>query len=1236
MNSRAALSALLLLAAGSAASAQLDRRSRDEPEVILNHGGRYGFCDDMVWDASGRYLFAAGDDKEVTVWPVDLSDPNGPKLNTDRASVQHLRWPAWRERRGGIKAIAVDPTGDKVAVGGFGLLPSAVAVLSRTRTTAAESVVLAYTWPRARTGKNADNFDAVTAVAFDADGKRVAFGTADGSVWVWTAEKLAKPLPLAKKEAAEREWSTPRRAGKHALPAGAKAADCPARPRLVFFLDKDTVASVSNTGEAVAFDVSGELSDDPADPVPAAKKTLFHLNPKANPQREVYRAELTPDGKGVCVAFLGPTVGVYDLAGRGTDLDLGVDRMAWSLAVEPGSGRLAVAVGGAKPAADGKPRFFLERENELWVYDVVKAGAKPAVLPLGGRAEAVAFHPKRKGLVAVAGGQADEVRLFDLDGKDAKVPTGTAVGVGRRVFAVGIVSDTEVAVKVLPDAAAAHPNADARGPWITYDLSKQKTVVRAKEPSAARNEADGWTVLPDDGQNPQRQNWYAVSPDKKRARLAFNHAQYNDPTCYTFLPADKGKGLPTRLLVGHSYGCSLYELPAPGADVPAELKPAAVYIGHQATVLSVAASADGTWFVTGGSDHTVSAFSLRAWGHHRHLGAAFAATPGKAEVVVTDVAVGSPAWEAGLVKGEKLTRVAVYGRGYFLNTVREDDWPLIDTPAAAEQAAKVLAGDLTPGQQVHLETDGPEGDRVRLTSLQQRPVWKWFPAFAARPADPTAPPDEVSDSVVWMWKGSKYMSAAAQGDLLAGWHVNPAKVFGSPYYYPLLDRNKRYSDPDLIRQLLRTRDVPAALTAACGGKNPTPKALSFTLHEPVPLKLALPKLEVEKGKAAVKLTLDLAELTGDPDLLPNELEVWVNDYRKVKLPVQLAKGKPFAAEVELDVSELRAGDNSITAIARNRAGGRVRNAGLLTNTNPAPANPRLVGWAGGINKYPGANAKLPPTVREAFGDLNPLRFAVPDATAVSTRFKDNYGRGRLYREYGLNLRTDHEADKSSLVDELKGLVAKSKAGELGPDDTLVLFLAGHGVLIGDRKGGGTTMLPPGEKEPEKGYENIRFAFCGVDFDPLRPTATGVPAEELFDLLVQINCRKLVFLDVCHAGGAVETDIVRQLLPEGQGPFVFAACGWGELAQEDPADRHGLFTRALLDATGDEFYQADADKSGDLSCRELAEFCTRRVKQLRLKAMKAKNPDATRSDQNPEHNLETTVLSKVVVFRKPAK
>jgi WD40 repeat protein len=1210
MNVRVPLAVFALAAVGSAAVAQLDRRDRAEPEIVLDHGGRVGFCDMMRWDAAGKFLYAGGDDKCVTVWPVDLTAAGGPQLRTDRAVVKSLRWPSWREKRGGVKNFATHPNGEKVAVGGVGMIASAVGVLSRTDSTAAETVVDSYTWPRS----NGENFGTVTAVAYSPDGNRIAFGTADGSLWVWTPAKLAEPEPRGPNEQADRSWSTPLRAGKHTTPGEWDktlwaTTNLFSRSRLVFFRDENTLVSVSMSGQVVACDVSAsaKLSDKPGAPIPAAKE-LFHLNAKGTAPDRVYRAELTPDGQGLAVAFMGPRVRVCDLTGEGTDLPLQKGLIPYSVAVGP-DGRTAVAVGGPEGGVGGDPRFYVERAHEVWVYE--KGQAKPADVLKTGRAEAVAFHPTRKGLLAVAGGDADEVRLFDLSGKTPAEPTSVVRGAGRKIFAVAIGGDAVVAVKVQPDPTADHPNALASGEWVGYDLSRQRAAALPKELATARNEADGWKVTPDDApaKDRLRSRWYAVGPDGQKAELTFNHSLYNDPTCYTFLP--KTADHPTRLLVGHAHGCSLFVLPA---DKPAKIAPTAVYVGHTTEVLSVAAAKDGTWFVSGGADHTVAAFSLKEWDGHPTLGATFAVNA-KQELRVTAVATGSPAWEAGLKEGERVVRVGLGGDVRVYSETEGDGWKAVGTPA---DAAKVLSAPAGPGRQLYLMTDGPKDDNVRLTSVQQRPVWKWFPAFAA-----DSP--RVTDSVVWMWKGSWYHAETTNGDGMAGWHVNAKDVIGSPRFLRLRELAEHYRKPLLIRELLQKRDVAGALNTALG-KNPQP--LKFSKFEPEPVKLIVRTKQTDGGKVAVRVTVN--PIGSNPDLLPERVELWVNDYRMER--VNTGGVKAFEKEFTIDAGQLRAGDNQITVMTHNRLGGRARDSDVVTNTKEPAADPLLVGWVGGVNDYLGKNARLPADVRAAFGDLNPLKFAVPDAKAISTRFDANSGKERLYRENQLKLKTDADVKQKPLLDELDRL---AEPGAVRPDDTLVIFLAGHGVLIGDVKGK-PRAIPLDEKRPEETYTNIRFAFCGIDFDPLNPTTTGVPAEVLFDKLVSVNCRKLVFLDVCHAGGVMDVDVIRQLLPDGQGPFVFAACGRGELSREDASGEHGLFTRALLDATGDQFPFADRNRDGALSCQELVEFCTRQVRELRVKGMKAKDPAAKNSDQNPVNNLPFATQPRVAVFKRLVK
>src|SRR5215207_7211667 len=104
MSARLLLVLVAVALSGSPAPAQqqIDRRSRDEPEIVVEAGGRVGPCDVLRFAPDGQFLFAGGDDKVVRVWPHSATG-----LDTEREHVQTLRWCAWREQRGGIKALAV-------------------------------------------------------------------------------------------------------------------------------------------------------------------------------------------------------------------------------------------------------------------------------------------------------------------------------------------------------------------------------------------------------------------------------------------------------------------------------------------------------------------------------------------------------------------------------------------------------------------------------------------------------------------------------------------------------------------------------------------------------------------------------------------------------------------------------------------------------------------------------------------------------------------------------------------------------------------------------------------------------------------------------------------------------------------------------------------------------------------------------------------------------------------------
>ncbi|MBM3978671.1 MAG: hypothetical protein FJ304_00005 [Planctomycetes bacterium] len=1140
MNTIARSVALLLIAltgAPAVAQPQQDRRSRDEPEIVVEARGRVGPCDVLRFSPDGNFLFAAGDDKVVRVWPHSAAGLDTEKMRT-------LRWRAWREQRGGIKAIAISDDGARVLVGGYGMKRSSVAVLDR-----ASGDTLALSWPVPHKGELASL--EVTAVALGADG-RAAFGTSDGALWLWTPTKLKEP------DADGRVSAPPVRVGKFEPLAQGNGTLGFNFPRLVFFRDKDTLVGVAHSGQVVACDLTGKVADAPNKPPPVTE--LFHLSDKKADVTGVYRAELIDGGAWIACATSGPEVILRSTDGAKTvRLPLGRDRFPRSIAWHPKTRELAVGVGTARDPGKG-PRFFSEGDEELWFYpDPTKPGAvpKPSVIGYRGRAEALAYHPTLPQL-AVAGGTADQIYLQSRP--DGKTLTNT-FGAGRRLSAVNISANGKlIGVRVLNNENATHPNARGAGPWTKFDLTRAKGTQ--DEPVAWANPldtADGWTVTP----TVDRFVWNAKhARDGVTLRLATDRLRDLAPTCFTFLPA-KG-GAPTRLIVGHYYGCTLFELDATRA-INGALAGAKVFTGHAGEVTSVVASADQSWFVTGGSDHTLAAWSLADWKHERGLGATFDEKDGAPVVVAVDT--GSPAWEAGLRPGDALDLLAVGGRALYERRAGQDK-----RGTAAEALAALKAPRARVELYFGLAATATAGRRETLTTVRQRPAWKWFPAF-----DKT---NTMTDWVAWMWHGSYYHTKTANGDRLCGWHVNAPDPGDRPRFYQLQQFEKQYHKPELIEKLLQTRDVRAALVDARGAN---PVLEPFSKYEPAPVRVALDSGEVPA--AGVIATITVRPRGTNPDLLPERVEVWLNDHLLDVWPragTRLDPKTPFEVPLTIPADKFRAGENALSVIALNAAGGRAEETALVRNPR-APADATLLALLAGVNDYSDTR-KGAPGARK-FGDLTSAK---ADATSLRDQLDTFRGPKRSFAAADLAVRLDAEVARKSLTDGLDALAKRAK-----PDDLLVVFFAGHGDFLMPKDG-----PLPGEGRAALAAEGV-FLFCCPNYSPANPGATALAVEELFAALARVNCRKLVLIDACHSGRAAVPSVLRRCAPNGQGPVIFAACAEGELSYEDATLGHGLFTRAVLDALDKarDYRKADYNSDGALSAEELFDYVSARVPVL---------------------------------------
>lgn len=194
----------------------------------------------------------------------------------------------------------------------------------------------------------------------------------------------------------------------------------------------------------------------------------------------------------------------------------------------------------------------------------------------------------------------------------------------------------------------------------------------------------------------------------------------------------------------------------------------------------------------------------------------------------------------------------------------------------------------------------------------------------------------------------------------------------------------------------------------------------------------------------------------------------------------------------------------------------------------------------GINEY-------------ADSSLN-LQFAAPDAMAVAALLKDQ--QSSVFQNVSVRTLTNSAATRQGIRDALNAVSDAAK-----PDDTVAVFLAGHGVLLGQR-----------------------YYFIPADFeidaaavaDAIRDRA--LPADELGDALARVKAtQRLLVFDTCASGGAINLNkqgddpfafrgAIEQLGQAG-GTFTLAAVGANERAQEVSELGHGILTYCLLAAAG---------------------------------------------------------------------
>ncbi len=225
-----------------------------------------------------------------------------------------------------------------------------------------------------------------------------------------------------------------------------------------------------------------------------------------------------------------------------------------------------------------------------------------------------------------------------------------------------------------------------------------------------------------------------------------------------------------------------------------------------------------------------------------------------------------------------------------------------------------------------------------------------------------------------------------------------------------------------------------------------------------------------------------------------------------------------------------------------------------TFTGDGPV-PKLHVVAVGINKY--SDPRLT------------LGYSVPDAKAIVDQFQRS-AKGS-FSAVDVRALYDGDATRANVIAALKGLSGVDE------NDVVVVYLAGHGIVVGD-----DWIFLPHEATMQKKFEDYRKG--------------AITAHEIQDALVAAQAQRvLVMIDSCQSGATVETferqqNFERRYIRNFSrvaGVTVIAASRRDQEAIELPSLGHGLFTYVVLkglDGDAD-----DAPRDGNVTAHEIVQY-----------------------------------------------
>ena len=414
------------------------------------------------------------------------------------------------------------------------------------------------------------------------------------------------------------------------------------------------------------------------------------------------------------------------------------------------------------------------------------------------------------------------------------------------------------------------------------------------------------------------------------------------------------------------------------------------------------------------------------------------------------------------------------------------------------------------------------------------------------------------------WTPQGYYAGSPGAGELVGWQVDRGPARSSDYVRGQQLR-RHLNRPDIIVRAIALASARRSIdNLAPDGVDPA--KLLADGRPPVVAGLVGDR-EVTGGRGVVVVALAR-------NALPvQSLSVLVNDHKVEARPVQMPADLRLDPALDYKPLEvpLYEGENVVRVVASNRIGASDQTDQALVlkirHNGEGELDKRgtLYVLAVGVDRYPG----MPPICYGPGGSCD-LKFSARDAQAFAATSVDRM-RGMHERVVSIELASG--ASPSQLPTKANIMAALQRVeSEVKSNDTVVLFLAGHGINAGGRY----FFLPTDVKAKDK----------------LEDSENIIDWAEFYSSVERMHGRHILAIDTCHAAGSYYSRLGED---SRVGRFnAFAASNSDQFAEEKPGLNHGVFTYTLMEGL---MGAADAKARRTISTYELGVYLSDKVSSL---------------------------------------